>query len=249
VTLAATDPDGDTLTYSSTEPGVTVAANKLTYTAPAVFDGQKVLTYKATDPKGAFDTGTVTLTISQANRAPSASDLAAATTAGGTVTVTLAATDPDGDTLTYSSTGATVTGNKLVYAAPKDFVGSKVLTFTATDPDGLSDNGTVTVTVTKAGSTTTLALTPGKITTKTQNIRGKVSVTSSGVVAGGTVDLYDGDTKIGTGVLDASGNVKISVSSKLSKGKHTISAVFVGTSTTATSQASVVVKVTKSKKK
>jgi Big-like domain-containing protein len=248
VTLTATDADGDNLTYSSSDPGVTVVGDQLTYTVPEPFSGTKVLNFSVKDPDNATDTGTVTVNVTQANRAPSASDLAAVTTAGGTVTVTLAATDPDGDAVTYSSTDATVAGNKLVYAAPRDFVGSKVLTFKATDPGGLSDNGTVTVTVNKASSTTTLALSPGKITTKSKHIRGKVSVTSSGVVVGGTVDLYDGDTKIGTGVLDASGDVKIAVSSKLAKGKHTISAVFAGTGTAATSLASVVVKVKNSKK-
>jgi hypothetical protein len=249
VTLTATDADGDTLTYTSSDPGVTVVGNQLTYTVPEPFSGAKVLNFTVKDPDNASDTGTVTVNVTQANRAPSVSDLAATTSAGGTVTVTLAATDPDGDTLTYSSTDAPVTGNKLVYAAPKDFVGSKVLAYKATDPDGLSDTGTVTVTVTKASSATTLSVSPGKITTKSKHIRAKVSVASSGVVAGGTVDLYDGDTKIGTGVVDAGGNVKIAVSSKLSKGKHTITAVFTGTGSTATSQASVVVKVKNSKKK
>jgi hypothetical protein len=245
VTLAATDADGDTLSYSSTEPDVTVAGNQLTYTAPAVFDGQKVLTYKATDPDGEFDTGTVTLTITQANRAPVASNLAASTPAGTSVQVTLAASDPDGDTLTYTSTDGTVAGNKLTYAAPADFAGAKVLAYKVTDSKGASTNGTVTVTVTKASSATSLKVSPGMITTKSKHIRGKVAVTSTGKVVGGTVDLFDGDTKIGTGVLDASGNVKIAVTKKLSKGKHKITAVFAGTGSTASSQATVVVRVKK----
>jgi Bacterial Ig-like domain (group 3)/Bacterial Ig domain len=157
--------------------------------------------------------------------------------------VTLAASDPDGDSLTYSSTDGTVVGNKLTYAAPADGAGTKVLAYKVTDSKGASTNGSVTVTVTKASSTTKLTVRPGKITTKSRHIRGKVAVTSTGAVPGGTVDLYDGDTKIGTGVLDASGNVKIAVTKKLSKGKHTIKAVFAGTDSTATSQASVIVKV------
>ena len=53
-------------------------------------------------------------------------------------------------------------------------------------------------------------------------------MTSTGALTGGTVDLYDGATEIGTGVLDAAGHVKIAVTAKLSKGKHTIKAVFAG---------------------
>lgn len=187
--------------------------------------------------------GTTMFTFSGANRAPVASNLAASTPAGTSVQVTLTATDPDGDSLTFTSTDGTVAGNKLTYAAPADAAGSKVLAYKVTDSKGASTNGTVTVNVTKASSATTLKVSPGKITTKSKHIRGKVAVTSTGKVAGGTVDLFDGDTKIGTGVLDASGNVKIAVTSQLSKGKHTIKAVFAGTGSTATSVASVVVKV------
>ena len=150
---------------------------------------------------------------------------------------------PDGDTLTFTSTDGTVAGNKLTYAAPADAAGPKVLAYKVTDSKGASTNGTVTVTVTKASSTTKLKVSPGKITTKSKHIRGKVDVTSTGALTGGTVDLYDGTTKIGTGVLDAAGHVKIAVTAKLSKGKHTIKAVFAGTGSTATSQASVIVKV------
>ncbi|WP_028651536.1 Ig-like domain-containing protein [Nocardioides halotolerans] len=188
-------------------------------------------------------------TFSGANRAPVAPDQAATTAAGTSVQVTLAATDPDGDALTFTSTDGTVAGNKLTYAAPKDFVGTKVLGYTVTDGNGGSTHGTVTVTVTKAASTTTLKVSPRKVTTKSKHVRGKVSVTSTGVATGGTVDLFDGDTKIGTGVLGANGMVKIKVTSTLAKGKHTITAVFAGTGSTLTSEASVVVKVKNHKKK
>jgi len=187
--------------------------------------------------------GLTKFTFSGANRAPVAPNLAATTPAGTSVQVTLAATDPDGDTLTFSSTDGTVVGNKLTYTAAKDFAGTKVLSYKVTDSKGASTTGSVTVTVTKATSTTTLKVRPGKITTKSKHIRVKVDVSSTGALTGGAVDLYDGDTKIGSGVLDASGHVKIAVTEMLSKGKHTIKAVFAGTDSTATSQASVIVKV------
>ncbi len=193
--------------------------------------------------------GLTTYTFSGVNRAPDAPNLAATTTAGGTVQVTLAATDADGDSLTYSSPDATVVGNKLTYSAPKDFAGTQVLAYQATDPSGAVGSGTVTITVNKASSTTTLVVNPGKITTKSKHVRAKVTVASAGAVTGGTVDLFDGDTKIGTGVLDSHGFVTIAVTSKLKKGKHTITAVFDGTTASASSEASVVIKVKKAKKK
>jgi hypothetical protein len=197
----------------------------------------------------AITVGLTKYTFSGANRAPHAPDLAATTTAGGTVQVTLVATDADGDTLTYSSTDAAVAGNKLTYSAPKDFSGTKVLAYQATDADGASDSGTVTITVDRASSTTTLVVNPGKISTKSKHVRAKVTVASVGAITGGTVDLFDGDTRIGTGVLDSRGLVTIAVTSKLKKGKHTITAVFAGTKGSASSEASVVIKVKKAKKK
>jgi hypothetical protein len=193
--------------------------------------------------------GLTKFTFSGANRAPVAPNLVASTPAGTSVQVTLAGSDPDGDSLTYSSTDGTVADNKLTYAAPADFAGVKVLAYKVTDSKGASTSGSISVTVTKASSTTELTVSPGTITTKSKHIRGKVVVTSTGSVTGGTVDLYDGDTKVGTGVLDATGKVKIAVTGPLSKGKHTITAVFAGTSSTVTSQASVVVKVKNIKKK
>ena len=151
----------------------------------------------------AITVGLTKYTFSGVNRAPVAPNLAATTPAGTSVQVTLAATDPDGDSLTFTSTDGTVAGNKLTYAAPADSAGTKVLAYKVTDSNGASTNGTVTVTVTKATSTTKLTVSPGKITTKSRHIRGKVAVTSTGAVTGGTVDLYDGTTKIGSGVLDA----------------------------------------------
>ena len=79
------------------------------------------------------------------------------------------------------------------------------MALSAAGEPGASTNGTATVTVTRASSTTTLTVSPGKITTKSKHVRAKVTVTSTGAFAGGKVDLFDGDTKIGTGVLDASG--------------------------------------------
>jgi hypothetical protein len=107
----------------------------------------------------------------------------------------------------------------------------------------------VSITVSKASSTTALVVNPGKITTKSKHVRAKVTVASVGAITGGTVDLFDGDTRIGTGVLDSRGLVTIAVTSKLKKGKHTITAVFAGTKGSASSEASVVIKVKKAKKK
>ena len=76
--------------------------------------------------------------------------------------MTLTATDPDGDSLTFTSTDGTVAGNKLTYAAPADAAGTKVLAYKVTDSNGASTNGTVTVTFTKASSTTKLRSAPAR---------------------------------------------------------------------------------------
>ena len=108
------------------------------------------------------------------NEAPTAGDDVSATTNEDTpVNVTVSATDPDGDTLTYTAGAAahgTVTGGAggtFTYTPAADFNGTDSFTVKASDPDGLS-SGDMTVTITiaavndgprpDAGNTATLTI-------------------------------------------------------------------------------------------
>jgi len=115
LSVSASDPDADTLTYSwsqspSSPAGAfsSTSAQNPSWTAPAVTtDTAFQLRVTVTDGKGGSVNGSVTVTVrAPVNRAPTISQAAQAnpTSVTGSVPVQLSvsATDPDGDTLTYT---------------------------------------------------------------------------------------------------------------------------------------------------
>ena len=114
VTLSgvATDDDGDPLTYLWTHDSALLpiaisddAAPSTTFTAPAV-DGDTAVTFTLTVSDGANAAVTDQTTVTITDNAPPAADAGASQTVreGATVTLSGAATDDDGDSLTYSWT-------------------------------------------------------------------------------------------------------------------------------------------------
>jgi serine protease len=106
ITLTATDPDGDTLTYlilSGPSNGVlTGTAPTLTYTPNADYNGADSFAFKANDGTANSNIATVNITVNPVNDLPVADDQLVTTEENTPVAITLTATDPDGDTLTYS---------------------------------------------------------------------------------------------------------------------------------------------------
>ncbi len=157
-----TDPDGDALDLSEVDPtsaqGGTVTVNldgTVNYTPPADFYGEDTISYVVEDSEGNKDTGTITVTVTPVNDAPVAVDDADTTDEDTAVTIDVLAndTDVDGDTLTLSAVGtpangtAEIVNGKIVYTPNAGFDGTDSFTYTVTDPDGLTDTATVTVTV------------------------------------------------------------------------------------------------------
>jgi hypothetical protein len=109
----ATDLDGDTLTWSATglPPGLSIDPATGDIAGDMSFDASPGSPYavaiRVEDPGGLFDTDTFTWTITDTNRAPTlAGGLGNRSDAeGAAVSVPAPATDPDGDTLTWSATG------------------------------------------------------------------------------------------------------------------------------------------------
>ena len=137
--VEATDPDGDTLTFSvaasnTTSNGTLVmnADGSYVYTPNADFVGSDSFTYTVTDGNGGSTTGTVAITVNNTNDAPIASNVIATVAEDGAVVVTPVSSDIDaGDTATYTvasnPTNGTVVANAngtFSYTPNADFNGT-----------------------------------------------------------------------------------------------------------------------------
>ncbi len=156
------DPDGDDLTYeaATSAPAVaTVSVVGATATIAAVAAGSATLTFTARDEFGQEASQETGVTVEDANQPPTATDAIPARQLmpGGTATLDLSAhfSDPDGDELSYagetSDAGvATVTtdGSNATITGVK--AGTATITFTASDPAGLSATQEAAVTVNAA---------------------------------------------------------------------------------------------------
>jgi hypothetical protein len=158
ITLAATDADGDTLTYSivagPTHGALSGVAPNVTYTPAANYNGPDSFTFKANDATVDSNLATVTITVTAVNDAPVASDQGATATEDVAKAITLSATDVEGDPLTYSvvagPTHGTLSGiaPNLTYTPAANYNGPDSFTFKANDGALDSNIATVTITVT-----------------------------------------------------------------------------------------------------
>lgn len=155
------DPEGDSLTFSAASSDTTVATAAVdgsALTAVAVGEGSSTVTVTATDT--ADNTGTIefTLTVESPNRAPEITDTIPdqMLMAGDTVRLDPADyfSDPDGDDLTYEAVSsetdivtALIDADGMVEIGAQAS-GSTVVTVQAKDPEGLSAEQQVNVTVT-----------------------------------------------------------------------------------------------------
>ena len=160
------DPDGDALTYGATSssPDVaTVSVTGSTVTVAPVAEGTALVTVKATDPGGLSATGTFVVTVGPAaNRPPEAVGTLAPLTVGveesvGTVEVSGAFRDPDGDALSYGASSSapsvasvSVSGSRVTVTPVSE--GTALVTVTATDTTGSNTTAAQTFTVTVTGS-------------------------------------------------------------------------------------------------
>jgi uncharacterized protein (TIGR03382 family) len=157
-----TDPDGDPLTITAVTPpatggSVTLTATSVIFTPAPGFVGLSIFTYTISDGNGGTATATVTVTVAATtNDPPDAVDDAftVAQNSGATVLNVLANdTDPDGDTLTVTAVTqpangtVTLTGGTVRFTPVAGFTGTTTFMYTVSDPGGLTDTATVTITV------------------------------------------------------------------------------------------------------
>jgi len=156
-----TDADGNTLSVASvTTPAhgtaVANANGTVTYTPAANYHGPDAFDYVVGDGAGGTDTGSVSVTVTSVNDPPVANNDTASTAYQTAVVVPVLANDSDvdGDALSVASVGAAshgaVTigpGGSVTYTPAAGYSGADSFNYTARDPAGGTDAGTVSVTV------------------------------------------------------------------------------------------------------
>ena len=163
----ATDGDGDPLVYAKlADPAhgtVTITAGGgYTYTPFANYAGSDSFGYRVSDGT-ATTSATVSVNVVAVNDAPVASGLSITTSEDTPRSGNLpAASDPDGDTVTFAKAGdpqhGTVTiapAGQYTYTPQKDWSGSDAFTFRVTDGRGGANTYTATVTVQAVADTLT----------------------------------------------------------------------------------------------
>ncbi|WP_068604245.1 Ig-like domain-containing protein [Paenibacillus swuensis] len=155
--VAASDPDGDPLTYTLTNAPVNgvvalAADGSFTYTANLNFVGTDAFSVTVSDPAGLSANSTITVLVY--DQPPTAQNLSLSTPENTPISGQVTATDPDGDLLTFALNSLAVNGTAVVnpdgtfsYFPNLEFAGTDSFTVIVTDPFGESSVATVTISV------------------------------------------------------------------------------------------------------
>lgn len=206
--LSASDPDGDSLTYSSSSlpSGATFSGPSFAWTPTYEQMGSYAVTFTASD--GAMqDSETMTISVTNVNRPPALEAIANQSAAHGTpLTFAIGATDPDGDTLTYSAsglpTGAIFEGQTFGWTPTPSQAGTYHVTFSVSDGHASdSQNVSIAVSDTTPPSVTGMSPAVGSVQVPLDSLL-SLHVVDAGIgVDADTVviklngnTIYDGDT-------------------------------------------------------
>ncbi len=123
--------------------------------------GNDMFEYQAVDPHGGDNSAAVSITILPVNDAPIANDDSLSVQEGDMITRQFAASDVDGDVLTFEIESGpaqgtlTITGSEYSYQAPEGVLDTQQFRYRVTDSAGASAEASVTINVTskpKSGS-------------------------------------------------------------------------------------------------
>ena len=171
-TFEATDVDGDVLTYSvvGTLPSwlsfdTDTDSGLLTGIPNNTNVGVHLVTLQVTDGSGASRNSNFNITVSNINDAPTATSQSLTVAEDDSLMITLAGTDIDGDSLTFSyespSSGVlTGTAPNLTYSPNENFNGSDSFTFTANDGTVDSSVATININITPVNDEPVITSTP-----------------------------------------------------------------------------------------
>jgi hypothetical protein len=160
ITLAGTDADGNSLTYtlvtSAMHGTLALSGSQATYTPAANYNGADSFTYKVNDGKADSNTATVSVTVTAVNDVPTANAGADQTVnAKAVVQLVGSGTDVDGDTLSYQwaqtagTPSVTLSNANTAHASftAPSLAADSSLTFTLTVSDGKGGTATDQVAV------------------------------------------------------------------------------------------------------
>ena len=176
----SSDVDEDSLTYTVTDPSngaVSVSSyGVVTYTPNADYNGDDSFTYTVSDGT-ATATGTISVTVTAVNDAPTALAGSIATTEDTAVTLDLStlSSDVDGDSLTFTvtapdpekGTASVTTDGVVTYTPEANFNGDDIFTYTVSDGTATATE-TINVTVTSVNDIPTTL--PSQQTVKEDSI-------------------------------------------------------------------------------
>ncbi|HWA28214.1 MAG TPA: LamG-like jellyroll fold domain-containing protein [Lacunisphaera sp.] len=165
ITLAGTDPDSDSLTYTvasaPTHGTLSGTAPNLIYTPAANFHGTDSFTFTASDAEHTSAAATISLTVDSVNDAPVAAGQSVATDEDTAQAILLSASDVEGSALTYAIATQPLHGTlngtapHLTYVPAGGYHGTDSFTFTARDGTDSSAAATVTITIGDVGDAPT----------------------------------------------------------------------------------------------
>ncbi|MDH4140810.1 MAG: Ig-like domain-containing protein, partial [Coriobacteriia bacterium] len=160
-TLLAIASEGQPITYSALGlpegAGLDEMSGVFAWTPSFAQVGSHTITFTASD--GVLShSRTITIVVSVPNHPPTTSDVSASTAANAPVAVTLSASDPDVDELTWLQASPPASGTllgtapDLTYVPNTGFVGVDVFSYQVSDGKGGSATAHVTVTVASRGN-------------------------------------------------------------------------------------------------
>ncbi len=210
IAVAATDVEGDALTYTAgaaSNGTVTVSGSTATYTPNANFNGTDSFVVTVSDGKGGTATQTINVTVAAVNDAPAyaAASQAVSTDEDMSKSVSLAATDVEGDALTYTAGAAsngtvTVSGSTATYTPNANFNGTDSFVVTVSDGKGGTATQTINVTVAAVNDAPVIASTTP--TNYTVDEDGSVEISSLSLDVS---DVDTPDTLLSVGLISSAG--------------------------------------------
>ena len=170
ITLSASDPQGARLSYSVvTQPlhgTLSGTAPNLTYTAVSGYLGADSFSFQASNGVYQSNTATVSITVIAGNSPPVANAQTLASD-GSPILITLTATDPDGDPLTYAIINPPAHGTlsglppSVTYKPAAAYNGTDTFAFRANDGRADSNTATITIVVNSVAPTFTARVNAG----------------------------------------------------------------------------------------